>query len=79
MQQLQVENNNFRRTFERLQSTPTPDVVPIELPNPISLAKEPHISLPNKFDETRAKFRDFVNQVQLMLDMQPQRYPTVES
>jgi hypothetical protein len=29
--------------------------------------KEPQISLPNKFDGTRSKFRSFVNQVHLVI------------
>ena len=39
-------------------------------------AKEPRVSLPEKFDDTRSKFRGFVNQVQLITILQPQRYPT---
>ena len=35
-------------------------------------AKEPRISLPEKFDGTRLKFRGFVNQVQLITILQPQ-------
>lgn len=38
--------------------------------------KEPRISLPEKFDGTRSKFRGFVNQVRLVFILQPQRYPT---
>ena len=38
--------------------------------------KEPRISLPEKFDGTRSKFRGFVNQVRLITLLQPQRYPT---
>lgn len=41
--------------------------------------KEPRISLPEKFDGTRSKFRGFVNQIQLVTFLQPQRYPTDES
>lgn len=38
--------------------------------------KEPRISLPEKFDGTRSKFRGFVNQVRLIFLLQPQRYTT---
>jgi hypothetical protein len=41
--------------------------------------KEPRVSLPEKFDGTRSKFRGFVNQVRLITFLQPQRYPTEES
>ena len=39
-------------------------------------AKEPRVSLLEKFDGTRSKFRGFVNQGQLITILQPQRYPT---
>ena len=39
-------------------------------------AKEPQVNLPKKFDSTRLKFWGFVNQVQLITILQPQRYPT---
>lgn len=41
--------------------------------------KEPRVSLPEKFDGTRSKFRGFINQVQLVTMLQPERYPTEES
>lgn len=41
--------------------------------------KEPRISLPEKFDGTRSKFRGFVNQVRLITLLQPQRYSTEAS
>ena len=41
--------------------------------------KEPRVSLPEKFDGTRSKFRGFINQVRLVTMLQPQRYPTEES
>ena len=37
-------------------------------------AKEPRVSLPEKFDGTCSKFRGFVNQVRLITMLQPQRY-----
>ena len=39
-------------------------------------AKEPRVSLPEKFDNTHSKFWGFVNQVRLITILQPQRYPT---
>ena len=41
--------------------------------------KEPRVSLPDKFDGTRSKFRGFVNQIRLITALQPERYPTEES
>ena len=38
--------------------------------------REPRIALPEKFDGTRSKFRGFINQVQLAIELQPQSYPT---
>ncbi|CAG8742576.1 2123_t:CDS:2, partial [Dentiscutata heterogama] len=37
--------------------------------------KEPKVSLPDKFDGTRALYRSFLNQVWLVIRMQPNRYP----
>ena len=45
----------------------------------LSTAKEPRISLPEKFDGSRSKFQGFVNQVQLIITLQSQRYPTDKS
>jgi hypothetical protein len=41
--------------------------------------KEPRVSLPDKFDGTRSKFRGFVNQIRLITALQAERYPTEES
>jgi uncharacterized protein len=38
--------------------------------------KEPKISLPTKFDGNRSQFRGFLNQVRLIIQMHPARYPT---
>ena len=41
-----------------------------------SFITEPKISLPAKFDGTRSQFRGFLNQVRLVINMHPNRYPT---
>ena len=41
--------------------------------------KEPKISLPEKLDGMRSKFRGFVNQIQIVTLLQPQPYPTNEA
>jgi hypothetical protein len=38
--------------------------------------KEPWINLPNKFDGTCSKFRNFVNQVCLVIQLHLHQYPT---
>jgi hypothetical protein len=38
------------------------------------VAPEPKISLPEKFDGTRLKFRGFVSQVRLIMQLHPRRY-----
>ena len=40
------------------------------------IIKEPKIRLPAKFDGSRAHFRGFLNQVRLVIQMHPTRYPT---
>jgi hypothetical protein len=37
--------------------------------------KKPHINLPNKFDGTHLKFRGFINQMCLVIQFHPHRYP----
>jgi hypothetical protein len=38
--------------------------------------KDPKFGLPTKFDGTRSQFRGFLNQVRLVIQMHPSRYPT---
>ena len=38
--------------------------------------REPKISLLAKFDSTRSQFRGFLNQVRLVIQLHPSRYPT---
>jgi len=62
--------------------TPAPEeaALPLVRQDPsIQQRKEPRISLPDKFDGTRSKFRGFVNQIRLITALQPDRYPTEES
>jgi hypothetical protein len=77
LEQLRQENIELRQTMERLQPLASP-IQPIALPiHPIlPITKEPRINLPEKFDGTRSKFREFVNQVWLILQLQPQCYAT---
>jgi hypothetical protein len=39
------------------------------------IVKEPKISLPAKFDGSKAHFRGFINQMRLAIQMHPMRYP----
>ena len=41
-----------------------------------ALPREPRVSLLEKFDGTRSKFRGFVNQIRLVFRLQPRQYPT---
>ena len=78
LQQLQEENNNLRHAFEQLQaltSRPPRPTVAVTTPP----TNEPRIGLPDKFDGTRSKFRGFVNQIRLIIRMEPLRYPTEET
>lgn len=81
LNQLQAENQQLRQAFEQLQvSTAQAPPQVVAAPTPIALpaTKEPRIGLPDKFDGTRSKFRGFVNQIRLLIRMQPLRYPTGE-
>ena len=44
--------------------------------NTQAVHKEPKICLPIKFDGIRSQFRGFLNQVRLVIQMHPSRYPT---
>ena len=45
-------------------------------PSTQGIAREPKIGLPMKFDGARSQFRGFLNQVRLVIQMHPSRYPT---
>lgn len=61
-------------------STPEETALPLVRQEPlVQPRKEPRVSLPDKFDGTRSKFRGFVNQIRLITVLQPERYPTEES
>jgi len=70
LQQLRQENLQLRQQMNVLQQHPTPVT-----PRPSS---SPKISLPDKFDGSRKDLRAFLNQVRLVIRMQPDRYPDDE-
>jgi hypothetical protein len=72
LQHLQQENAVFRDSVTRLQNQP-PSPAPIP-PALAMVALKPKISLPEKFDGTRLKFRGFVSQVRLIMQLHPRRY-----
>jgi hypothetical protein len=72
LQDLQQENAVLRNSMTRLQNQPPPPA-PV-LPALAMVAPEPKISLPEKFDGTHLKFRGFVSQVRLIMQLHPRRY-----
>jgi hypothetical protein len=65
LQHLQQENVEIKDMVTRLQNQPPP---PTPVPPALAMvAPEPQISLPEKFDGMRLKFRGFVNQVRLIM------------
>ncbi len=72
LQHLQQENAMFRDSVTHLQNQPPP---PAPVPPALAMvALEPQISLPEKFDGTHLKFRGFVSQVRLIMQLHPRRY-----
>jgi hypothetical protein len=72
LQHLQQENAVLRDSVTRLQNQPPP---PAPIPPALAMVTpEPHISLLEKFDGMRPKFRSFVNQVRLIMQRHPRRY-----
>jgi hypothetical protein len=72
LQHLQQENAALRDLVTRMQAQPQP-------PTPVlaalaMVAPEPKINLPEKFDGTCPKFRGFVSQVRLIMQLHPRRY-----
>ncbi|CAG8732113.1 5345_t:CDS:2, partial [Dentiscutata heterogama] len=67
-QALHQENTDLRNTLEQLHAQ-----------GGANYHKEPKVSLPDKFDGSRANFRGFLNQVRLVVCMQPNRYPNDQS
>ena len=54
-------------------------VIPAAQTLPTQQSKEPQVSVPGKLDGTRSKFRGFVNQIRLVIFLQPECYPIEES
>jgi hypothetical protein len=69
LQQLQHENVDLRSSLEELQGTVLAPAHPGDL-----YALEPNVSLPDKFDGTRSRLRGFINQIRLIIRLQPRRY-----
>ena len=68
------------RIYQPQSSAPEEAALPSVRQDPVVLQrKEPRVSLPDKFDGTRSKFRGFVNQIRLITVLQPERYPTEEA
>ena len=70
LQQLQHENANWRNSVQELQAATT--VKPHSIIDPSVV--EPNVSLPDKFDGMRSRLRGFINQICLIIRLQPQRY-----
>ena len=77
------ENSQLRLQMEQLQATQASTQASTSAPatittqaEPSMSIKAPKISLPDKFDGNRRKFRGFVNQVKLVFQMQPNTYLT---
>jgi hypothetical protein len=71
-QHLQQENVVLKDSVTRLQNQPPP---PAPVPPALAMVTpEPQISLLEKFDGTRLKFRGFFSQVRLIMHLHPCRY-----
>ena len=70
----QQQQEEFTRRVQQLESTIV--ILQQQRVEGQGSIKEPKISLPVKFDGLRAHFRGFLNQVRLVIQMHPTRYPT---
>jgi hypothetical protein len=73
LQHLQQKNVALRNSVNHLQDQPQP-LAPIFAALAM-VVPEPKISLLEKFDGTRPKFRSCVSQVRLIIQLHPCRYP----
>src|ERR1035438_2378337 len=79
-QQLQQDNIGLHNANKNLQSAVSQ--LQVSLQNTSqgpSLYQAPKISLPDKFDGSKQKYRGFVNQVRLYIRMQPGQFPNGDS
>lgn len=75
LQRLRIENEELRDAIKQLEHAQPPSMETSLRSN----FKEPKLSLPEKFNGDRSRFRGFINQVRLFILMQPLRYPTPSS
>ena len=73
-QQTQQQHEELALCVHKLKAT----IVSLQQQGPSTqgIHKEPKIGLPTKFDGKRSQFRGFLNQLHLMIQMHPSRYPT---
>ena len=72
LQQLQLENEILRESLRELQSSTSRNPLPTES-QPLYVP-EPTISLSNKFNDTMVFLHGFINQIRLIIRLQPQLY-----
>jgi len=72
LQHLQQENVALKDSMNRMQDQPQPPALVFVTLAMVAL--EPKINLPEKFDRTHPKFRGFVSQVHLIIQLHPHRY-----
>ena len=72
---LEVNAKKARQREELTQTVQQLEVVQKQTLGAPSSPKEAKMSLPTKFDGTRAQFQGFLNQVHLVLLMHPTQHP----
>jgi hypothetical protein len=76
---IRQENSLLRQRMDQIQTSQASTSVPITQASqvePPTSVKAPKISMPDKFDGNRRKFRGFINQVKLVFQMLPNTYDT---
>ncbi|KAH9252327.1 hypothetical protein BASA81_009698 [Batrachochytrium salamandrivorans] len=76
LKSLELENESLKVESHEARDLVNRAILGNSLNEESSGSKEPKASLPEKFDGTRKKFRGFINQLELVFQLQASRYNT---
>ena len=72
--ELEEKNNSPPASTNALPVEPGPSSTHSSTPLHLTTSMNPNVGIPDKFDGMRKHFRGFINQITLIIQLQPQRY-----